>query len=97
VGDALDTLLRLFVVGVPVPLAAAAPAVEPARVDELTAGPVDGGWGVTDRHLRQTAGLCREGEVDGAVAALVAGCDGTRPWPTCSAMRPPPPVRRPMR
>src|SRR5262245_27118958 len=37
------------------------------------------GWSVTDRRLRQTAGLCREGEVDGAVAAVVAACDGARP------------------
>jgi hypothetical protein len=37
------------------------------------------GWSVTDRRLRQTAGLCREGEVDEAVAAIVAACDGTRP------------------
>jgi hypothetical protein len=34
---------------------------------------------VTDRRLRQTAGLCREGEVDGGVAAIVAACDGSRP------------------
>jgi hypothetical protein len=29
--------------------------------------------------LRQTAGLCREGQVDEAVAAIAAACDGTRP------------------
>ena len=37
------------------------------------------GWTVTDRMLRQTAGLCREGQVDAAVAAIAAACDGTRP------------------
>jgi hypothetical protein len=29
--------------------------------------------------LRQTAGLCREGQADEAVAAIAAACDGTRP------------------
>ncbi len=38
-----------------------------------------GGWTVTDRVLRQTAGLCWEGHVDGNVAAIAAACDGTRP------------------
>jgi hypothetical protein len=37
------------------------------------------GWRVTDRMLRQTAGLRREGQVDEAVAAIAAACDGTRP------------------
>jgi hypothetical protein len=59
-------------------LAGAHLRVAPDVVLDERAGPVDGGWGVTDRRLRQTAGLCREGEVDGAVAAIVAGCDGTR-------------------
>ena len=36
-------------------------------------------WTVTDRMLRQTAGLCREGQVDETVAAIAAACDGTRP------------------
>jgi hypothetical protein len=36
------------------------------------------GWSATDRRLRQTTGLCREGEVDEAVAAIAAACDGTR-------------------
>ena len=46
-----------------------------------TSGPgrISEGWRVTDRMLRQTAGLCREGQVDEAVAAIVAACDGTRP------------------
>ena len=37
------------------------------------------GWSVTDRVLRQTAGLCWEGQVDGSLAAIAAACDGTRP------------------
>jgi hypothetical protein len=37
------------------------------------------GWSVTDRVLRQTAGLCWEGQVDEGVAAIIASCDGTRP------------------
>jgi methyltransferase family protein len=41
--------------------------------------PAPGGWVALDRRLRQTAGLCREGEVDDVVAAIVAGCDGQRP------------------
>ena len=36
-----------------------------------------GGWAVTSRVLRQTAGLCRDGEIDDVVAAIVAACDGT--------------------
>jgi hypothetical protein len=60
-------------------LAGAHLRVAPDVVLDERAGPADGRWGVTDRRLRQTAGLCREGEVDGAVAAIVAGCDGTRP------------------
>ncbi len=37
------------------------------------------GWRVTDRVLRQTAGLCWEGQTDGGVAAIAASCDGSRP------------------
>ncbi len=59
-------------------LAGARLRVAPDVVLDERAGPAPGGWSVTDRRLRQTAGLCREGEVDGAVAAIVAGCDGTR-------------------
>src|SRR5262249_13229667 len=54
--------------------------VAPDVVLDERAQPADAGagagWAVTDRRLRQTAGLCREGEVDGAVAAVVAACDG---------------------
>lgn len=42
-------------------------------------GPKNQAWLVIDRVLRQTAGLCREGQVDEAVAAMAAACDGTRP------------------
>jgi hypothetical protein len=42
-----------------------------------TAGP--DGWQVTAQRLRQPAGLRWSAPVDPAVAALVAGCDGTRP------------------
>ena len=44
-----------------------------------THGPDDQAWVVIDRMLRQTAGLCREGQVDEAVATIAAACDGTRP------------------
>ena len=37
----------------------------------------EGGWAVTSSVLRQTAGLCREGEIDDVVATIVAACDGT--------------------
>jgi hypothetical protein len=40
--------------------------------------PGAGSWIALDRRLRQTAGLCREGEVDDVVAAIVGGCDGQR-------------------
>ena len=36
------------------------------------------GWLTSQRQLRQTAGLRNEGEVDPAVAAIVAACDGHR-------------------
>jgi hypothetical protein len=60
-------------------LAAAHLRVAPDVVLDERAGPTGAGWAVTDRRLRQTAGLCREGEVDGGVAAIVAACDGNRP------------------
>jgi hypothetical protein len=60
-------------------LAAAHLRVAPDVVLDERAGPTGEGWTVTDRRLRQTAGLCREGEVDGGVAAIVAACDGSRP------------------
>jgi hypothetical protein len=61
-------------------LAAAHLCVAPDVVlDERAGLHAERGWSVTDRRLRQTAGLRREGEVDGAVAAIVAECDGSRP------------------
>jgi Methyltransferase small domain len=57
----------------------AALRVAPDVVLDERATPTPSGWSVSDRKLRQTAGLCREGEVDEAVAAIVAACDGTRP------------------
>ncbi len=52
--------------------------VAPDVVLDERAGPASGDWAVTDRRLRQTSGLCQEGGVDGAVAAIVAACDGER-------------------
>jgi SAM-dependent methyltransferase len=46
---------------------------------EQTASPGADGWEVTTQRLRQPAGLRWTAPVDPAVAALVAGCDGTRP------------------
>jgi Methyltransferase small domain len=58
-------------------------AVAPDVVLDERARPAGGdGWAVSDRRLRQTAGLCREGALDGPTAALVAACDGTRPLGT---------------
>jgi hypothetical protein len=37
------------------------------------------GWAVTDRRLRQTEGLRRDGEVDPGMAAIVTACDGRAP------------------
>jgi hypothetical protein len=37
------------------------------------------GWRTEGATLRQTTGLCWEVDVDEAIAALVAGCDGTAP------------------
>jgi hypothetical protein len=59
-------------------LAATYLRVAPDVVLDERARPAGAGWSVTDRRLRQTAGLCREGRVDGAVAAIVAACDGSR-------------------
>jgi hypothetical protein len=42
------------------------------------AHPAAEGWAVTQRQLRQTAGLRNEGDVDPAVAAIVGACDGQR-------------------
>jgi hypothetical protein len=52
--------------------------VAPDVILDERARPEPSGWSVTDRRLRQTAGLCREGEIDDAVAAIVAACDGTQ-------------------
>ncbi|HVE29789.1 MAG TPA: methyltransferase [Mycobacteriales bacterium] len=46
---------------------------------EQTAAPGPEGWEVTAQRLRQPAGLRWTAPIDPAVAALVAGCDGTRP------------------
>jgi hypothetical protein len=46
---------------------------------EQTASPGPDGWTVTTQRLRQPTGLRWTAPVDPAVAALVAGCDGTRP------------------
>ena len=40
--------------------------------------PTTNGWNVVSRRVRQTTGLCRQGEVDPAVATLVGACDGQR-------------------
>jgi hypothetical protein len=53
--------------------------VAPDVVLDERAGPAPGGWTVTDRRLRQTQGLRREGQIDAGMAALVAACDGRRP------------------
>ncbi len=46
---------------------------------EQTATPGPDGWEVAGQRLRQPAGMRWTSPVDPAVAALVAGCDGTRP------------------
>ena len=46
---------------------------------EQTASPGPDGWEVIAQRLRQPSGLRWTAPVDDAVAALVAGCDGTRP------------------
>lgn len=46
---------------------------------EQVAVPGPEGWEVTGQRLRQPAGMRWSAAVDPAVAALVAGCDGTRP------------------
>ncbi|HST66541.1 MAG TPA: class I SAM-dependent methyltransferase [Mycobacteriales bacterium] len=45
---------------------------------EQVARPGPEGWAVTGQRLRQPAGMRWSAAVDPAVAALVAGCDGTR-------------------
>ena len=53
--------------------------VAPGVVLDERLGPTADGWASLNRRLRQTTGLCFEGEVDPAVAAIVGACDGTRP------------------
>ena len=53
-------------------------AVAPDVVLDERARPTPDGWSVTERRLRQTAGLCNHGDVDPGVAAIVAACDGRR-------------------
>jgi hypothetical protein len=53
--------------------------VAPDVVLEERAQPGPHGWTVVSRELRQTAGMCHRGDVDGAVAAIVGACDGQRP------------------
>ena len=58
-------------------LADAILGVAPDVILDERAQAASGGWAVTSRVLRQTAGLCRDGEIDDVVAAIVAACDGT--------------------
>ena len=46
---------------------------------EQLSEPGPDGWAVVTRRLRQPGGMRWSGAVDAPVAALVAGCDGTRP------------------
>jgi hypothetical protein len=48
------------------------------RLEQIAKAGADG-WEVTEQRLRQPAGMRWTAPVDPAVAALVAGCDGTRP------------------
>ena len=52
--------------------------VAPDVVLDERAHPAAEGWAVTQRQIRQTAGLRNEGDVDPAVAAIVGACDGQR-------------------
>jgi predicted RNA methylase len=54
-------------------------SVAPGVVLDERRARADGGWQIVERRLRQTAGLCRSGDVDAGVAAIVLGCDGRRP------------------
>ena len=51
----------------------------PGLVLEQLAEPGPEGWAVARQRLRQPGGLRWSAEVDEVVAALVAGCDGSRP------------------
>lgn len=61
-----------------VDLAAIRFARAPGLELEQVATPGPEGWAVTGQRLRQPAGMRWSAAVDPAVAALVAGCDGTR-------------------
>jgi hypothetical protein len=52
--------------------------VAPDVVLDERAKPAADGWAVTQRQIRQTAGLRNEGDVDPAVTAIVGACDGRR-------------------
>ena len=52
--------------------------VAPDVVLDDRSRPTADGWETMQRQLRQTAGLRNEGDVDPAVAAIVAACDGRR-------------------
>jgi hypothetical protein len=52
--------------------------VAPDVVLDERAQPAAHGWAVTQRQIRQTAGLRNEGDVDPAVAAIVGASDGQR-------------------
>ena len=52
--------------------------VAPDVVFDERRAPSTAGWGTVSRHLRQTAGLRHEGEVDEVIAEFVGACDGDR-------------------
>ena len=52
--------------------------IAPDVVLDERARPESDGWLVTERRLRQTAGLCHVGDVDPGVSAIVAACNGSR-------------------
>lgn len=60
-------------------LLAASLQVAPELRLEQTAEPHAGGWRLVAAKLRLGRGLAYEGEIEPAVAELVARCDGTRP------------------
>jgi Methyltransferase small domain len=59
-------------------LGAIAFRVAPGVVLDERMEPNAEGWSVVSRRLRQTTGLCHEGDVDPAVATIVGACDGRR-------------------
>lgn len=60
-------------------LLGAALAAAPALVRDLSEVLASGGWHPAAMRLRQSHGMRWEVEIDDAVSALVAGCDGTAP------------------